>query len=226
MKQILITGCSRSGHNFVADQIDYWNQDRKYEIIRSDDYHPKLHGRKAIDLYKYGIPADEKKGIVAIWILRGFTNWLASYMMWITDKGTRPISETNLAQAIDTWKEHVRAYQFTKGIQGAVNIFIKYEDFTFHPEARKKTAGHLGLPWYDDRIHIRSTQGRGSSFEYWIQVGARSETQQRYKKVHPQILDQLYRDVLINSKDAVELYKDNWTIPREERTYIDNLLAI
>ena len=222
-QNIVIIGSCRSGHNFVREQIETWDKKNKYLIFNADDYNPIAGSPE--DLNAKGIPIDIEKPTTAIVVIRGLLNWWASYVMWITDHGTRPISANNAFNIMQAWKGMVKARE-SKQLIGKDTLYIKYEDFTINLLTRRRTAMALGLDWDDGNVNNRSRQGRGSTFEGWLDVGNREDTQQRYKQITNSKVKSLFEDTLKARPDLIELYKHHWDPTKDELQYIEGHLAI
>lgn len=219
-QNIVIIGCCRSGHNFVREQIKTWDKREKYNIYNLDDFDPRnYHQVKHLIHYK-GIPMDHSKPTIAIIVTRGLLNWWASYIMWITDKNTRPIREANIINELQAWKNQIQAPK----IEEIDTWNIKFEDFTMDHTERSMLANMLLLRHDDSTIHKRATQGRGSCFEGWLDVSKRSDTQKRYTQIHNGALYKLYIDTLTARPDLIEAYIDNFEVPKDERDFINRNL--
>lgn len=218
---ILLIGCCRSGHNFVKDQIEYWDTQNRYTIYPLDDFDPFTWQENKNMVAKNGEPIDLSKPTETIIVTRGLLNWWASYLMWITDKGTRPVKTMNLWNEMERWVAQVEYCEKQPMTMPGHHIVIQYEDFTTDPGERETVAGFLKLEWNDNRIHKRSVQGRGSSFEGWLDVGSREATQHRYEKIHPESVKRLFENTLRPIIYPKMLYRQNWNVPRHEIHYMD-----
>ena len=78
-ENILLVGCCRSGHNFVKDQIKYWDTENKYSIYQLDDFDPFTWEENKYVVVKNGQPIDLEKPTTTIIVTRGLLNWFASY---------------------------------------------------------------------------------------------------------------------------------------------------
>jgi hypothetical protein len=108
----------------------------------------------------------------------------------------------------------------------ALKTKFQYEDFTRMPEVRNKLAKVLKLQWDERNIQSRSRQGRGSTFEGWLDVGSREDTQRRYTQITSDKVRELYEGTLKARPDLIKLYQRNWTVTGQEADYIQNHLVI
>jgi hypothetical protein len=91
----------------------------------------------------------------------------------------------------------------------ALKTKFQYEDFTRMPEVRNKLAKVLKLQWDERNIQSRSRQGRGSTFEGWLDVGSREDTQRRYTQITSDKVRELYEGTLKARPDLIKLYQRN-----------------
>ena len=103
MKNIVILGNCRSGHNFVIEQIKSWNPNDL--IYNFEDVRPINYETSKLSMVNERQIFNPELETINIIVVRDLLNWWASYLKWIVKDGTDKsfAQPYRLQNAFDIW---------------------------------------------------------------------------------------------------------------------------
>ena len=82
MKNIVVLGCCRSGHNFVMNQIKSWDVNNEMLVYNFEDVRPIDYEVSKKAMVSNGKLFNPKLETINIIVVRDLLNWWASYLKW------------------------------------------------------------------------------------------------------------------------------------------------
>jgi len=214
MKTIIFISASRTGHNFVMNQVQSWFPDEfrpqmlNYENIKAEDLHRTIF--KWIEAGQI----EEGATIKCVYIIRDLLNWWASYLKFVPD-----VAHRNYQNMFDVWVSHVKeAYELT--YYTPLKYVVNYDTFRDRQYYREWLCDNLGGMYSEERIDFVPEAGKGSSFDGFRLPGRLLNTGKRWKRMTKV---SYYRMMLEGNPEAVDLYKRNFNLTEEQAKFIDNL---
>lgn len=179
MRNIYITAQSRSGHNFIANQLESWGLG---PIVKLEGYPP---GYFTYELAKQINPHmnEPSKDDIHIIVHRDLFNWFASYLTWIIVPGHGIIvDDDHLDQQINVWKKIMQeAFGTTNFLTN--KMVCDFNSFKNSQGYRMRLCLDLGGKYTEDRLNTIMPTSDGSSFTRFEYQGKANEmdTDHRYK---------------------------------------------
>jgi len=210
---------SRSGHNFVKNNIFSWvghpeNKPRRYYNL--ENYNPKRFSidTKTVDLTKY-------PDLISIIQVRDLLNWYASLILFVNRKPHNPPDYIEFY--FRTWCDIVKEYVGeTNYLPNAIPLY--YDDFFQSADYRKSICDQIkGAVYNEDVINKVTYGGGGSTFDKFSYQGRGSEMQvlERYKQVPEEY--QHWWKVLAEHPEAIELYLKHFDVSAEKKKFINDI---
>lgn len=207
MKQIIVIAQSRSGHNFIYEQICAW-MPKGITIGKVEGYAPHEITEKLIhdtNHPKEMGPSDDRTYAL---VIRDFKNWLASYMMWMRKSGDKTVNNKHLKKRIAAWERIAEeAAGLTKFFDVTEKTTISYSRFVDQQHYRIGKCARLGGIFTNGMIKYVPEQGGGSSFDgmkyQW--KGSQMTTNNRHEQIRITNIGEWYEEVLNVNQNAQEL---------------------
>ena len=198
---------SRSGHNFIKENLKSW---KKFHYKNFEDKNPKdIH----FDNFKwYGNITD----VVTVISTRDLLNWLASKIKRIREfkKGI------TLKESIDHWTSISKEFLgITSYQQPSINIY--YDHFYESEKYRRNICETIGGTYSEEKINYVSWLGLGSSFDGREYDGKGSEMNvlERYKQIDKDILLR----ILKMNPEALDIYKNGFPLNDDKKEFLTGL---
>lgn len=214
MKTIVFVSGSRTGHNFIINQVRSWFPSDmqpkmvNYENILAKDYQRTLHA------WIEAGQIDDEFQIIPVLIIRDLLNWWASYLNFVPN-----IAQRNWQNMFDVWTSHVSE---SAGLTNHIpnKIIVNYDGFNKRDFVREHLCDAVGGLYSENRIDEVLDAGKGSSFDGLKIPGRKMQTDIRYKQMQSNI-DWLR--MLWENRQAVELYNDNFTLSMDQKLILKEL---
>jgi len=212
-KYLAMLSMTRSGHNFIKENILSWFDRNDVSFLNLESYHP------ATCLKTIEARMNPNQQLLNTVVVRDLLNWLSSYMKM---KLRKP--NNNMAQ-ID---EYIKLWDLiTKEAYGETNhlgdkTIIVYEDFKLHKDYRKSICKNLGGKYNEKMLNHVPHNGKFSSFDGQNLQGKGNKmlTEMRYKHFIGTPYQKMYLDYLRKHSYAVETYLKHMDVDKNKKELI------
>lgn len=221
----IIISNSRSGHNFVKENIMSWKNEENFfpsNYINLENIHPEdfKERTKNYEFEKYPIN-------LFILHTRDLLNWFASLIHFVSRERYWK-SQPDIREKI---KKHALAWiAINKEFFDETNylsnecIRVIYDDFFQSREYRQNICQQIsGAEYNENRQNVVTLNGGGSSFDKFDYQDRASEMQvlERYKQVREEYLG--VWKILKEYPEAIELYLKHFEVSDEKKEFIDDI---
>ncbi len=218
MGYVFVWCTSRSGHNFIINNIYSWlgDPDRKQRryVNGEDSWPDRLYTVVNWNAF------NRSPGSIKIILIRDLLNWFASkvYRKRLHDK-PKDVEMKAIRADIQRWKK-IANYYFSDLhplMSGAYKI--NYDEFVISEDYRRKICSEIGGTYNEDYLHIVTKEGGGSSFTGLNQInGNYTDVINRYKKLEG--LDEVV-SLLFEDPEVLYLYLDNFDVSKEKDDFLE-----
>ena len=215
MKNFVFIACSRSGHNFVMNQVLSWFPQEVSPIKRYNYENVKCEDtRRTLMAWIEAGQIDDMYPIKLILIVRDLLNWWASYLYWNPD-----VADQNYQNMFDCWVSHCEeAGRVTTYLPEVISV--RYDDFFQKQYMRKLVCTHAGGIYSEERLDEVLDLGGGSSFSGTKVPGQKLDVLTRFRVMKD---NEKWREMLRMNPEAVELYEQEFQLTKEQKQIIDSL---
>jgi len=216
----IIISSSRSGHNFVRENIMSWTNLRELvsrRYLNFENQHPKDFNERT-----EGIKLNEYPSSILVIQTRDLLNWCASIIKFINTSDYK--LDWRFDMKLKAWIEINKEYYNETNYLPDNFIRVLYDEFFRSREYRQNICRQIPDARYDEKeLNKVTLNGGGSSFDKQSYDGRASEMQvlERYKQV-PEDL-QHWWGVLGDYPEAIELYLKYYDVSDDKKRFIDNI---
>lgn len=205
MKELIIVAQSRSGHNFIYEQIQSWIPATTI-VGKIEGYPPHAITEKLVIETNSQLKIDPGNERTYILVVRDFKNWLASYMMWMRRSRDKTVNNAHLNERIAVWTRIAEeAAQLTKFFDD--KTVISYGRFKQNQVYREVICSVLEGRYTEGMLNHIPGQGSGSSFDgiHYQGIGNQMGTTQRHIQILRTSVGDWYREVMSANQQAQDL---------------------
>jgi len=219
-----VISSSRSGHNFVMNNIKSWIKDINYNYTNIENITPM---KFRLDNGYYSIQDNS----INVIVVRDYLNWLASYLPLMKvnlinyrDGYDDSVLMNEMNQQIKIWCETVKEFY---GETNYVNnkVLVIYDDFFTLKEYRENICDELNGDYNEDKLNEVAINGYYSSFDVDKFDGNANEMKvdERYLQILDTEYHDIYLKILMNNQEALDLYFKYFNLSDNKKEFINNL---
>ena len=241
----IMIASSRSGHNFVKNNILSWlgifNEEdanttrKKYgetHYLNFENTTQRAMNRK-LELNKV-----YSKNILYVILVRDYLNWVASYILLVKDKKERGIEKLhgigelygnpleNMESAILIWNMLVKEV-YTETNYLPIAIKANYDCFRKYQEYRKEICKDIGGEYNEEYLNRVAKQGFYSSFDGldYKYEAQKMKVDERYLQIMETDCKDDYIKVLKSNNEALHLYKTYFNISQDKIDFLKDIIG-
>ena len=223
MRNVIVVAPSRSGHNFIKEQLKSWSEGDLL-VWGFEGIEPSRYAEHKKNRVQRGKTIDFNLETTNMIHTRDLLNWWASMLTYKMTRGTYRGYE-QLEGMIGIWnKITLEGFGETDIIPN--KLLCVFDRFVEDQDYRKMICEYVGGDYSEEKLNFVPEAGSGSSFDKMRLQGEGSnmKTLERYEQVLNSAINDLYISCLKHCKYALETYRNFFDIDDKKLEILNEIM--